>query len=242
MRLLTLILSIIFFEFIFSSPVWATEATLTCIPSTGTYKVGESFDIELVLDTRNFEVFGANLQATYDGDIIQATNTQLEAVTAVTLWGVPTTNTINSSTASISLDYGNGQPSYKGSTTIGKATFKGVSAGQAQLNYNFFQQYDDTTPGVAKVWGKKNGIDLSNILTDVNNCIYVIEAVTASPTPTSLPIGTLPTGAPSNTPSPTISVIPPLGGQNMTVSFLGMAAILVGAGIFLPVILNKREN
>lgn len=241
MRLLTIILAVIILSQLFVNPAFATEASLKCSPSTGTYKVGETFEVEYVLDTRTFEAYGADIEATYDGDIIETVGSQSTAITAVTGWGQPTTNLINASSALISLDFGKAQSAYKGSTTIGKVMFKGKSAGQAQLNYNFFQQYDDTTPGVAKVWGKKNGTDISNILTDVNNCIFIIEAQTPIATPTAPPVGNLPTSGPTSPPSPTISVIPPLGGENTTISLLGISAVLIGTGIFLPYVLSKRE-
>ncbi len=237
MKYLKVFLIILILEIAFTGKARATEASLKCSPATGTYKVGDTFSVSYDLDTRTFPAYGADLELTYDGTIIEPSSTQSTAAVAVTKWSSPTTNTVNVSSATISLDYGKTQPAYTGSASLGSITFKAKAAGQAQIQYTFFQQYDDTTPGAAKVWGKKNLVDTTNILTDVNNCLYVVEAEAPTTAPTA-PAGSTPTKVPS-APSPTISTIPPLGGEKTTISLIAMGILMLGGGIIWPLI-SKR--
>lgn len=239
MKYLKVFLIILILGMAFTGETWATEASLKCSPSTGTYKVGDTFTVSYNLDTRTFPSYGADLELTYDGAIIEPNSTQSTPATSVTNWSSPATNTVNTSSAIISLDYGKTQVAYTGSTSLGSITFKTKAAGQAQINYTFFSQYDDTTPGVAKVWGKKNGVDTTNILTDVNNCLYVVEAEAPTIAPTVPAGGSTPTNAPTSAPSPTISTIPPLGGEKTTISLIVMGILLLGGGIAVPLI-SKR--
>ena len=233
-KLINFILILIAFSFLKPAPVLAAASNLRCTPSTGTFKVGDTFTVEYALDTRSFETFGTDVVALFDTAVIEATTTESTAVTDVTGWGQPSTNTVDNILGKITLEYGNSQPSYTGNTTIGKIVFKAIATGQAQFNFQFFQQYDDTTPGVAKVWGNNNSTNLTNILTDVNNCIYVIEesasAPTAAPTATS---GTTVTVEPTQEPLPT--QLPRAGSVTTTTSLLGFGFLLIAIGLFMPV-------
>ncbi|MBI2616521.1 hypothetical protein HYW55_00105 [Candidatus Gottesmanbacteria bacterium] len=252
-RILTLFF--VFSLFFVASPthVLATDANLKCSPSTKTINVGDTLIVDYLLDTRTFQAFGANVIATYTTDTLQAAS-QSTPVTTSSSWGQPTTNTVDANLGKITLDYGSSQPAWTGSASIGQIQFTAKAAGQAQFNFVFYQPNDDTTPGVAKVWGKKDGSTLSNILTDVNNCIYVIEASTITPSPTSTAptfgptcaAGATPgqggTPCPTNTVRPTVSYLPKTGIIETTVSLLGIGGILVLSGIFLPVFLFRKDN
>ncbi len=232
-------LKVLLFAFIFVAgflvlpqEAFATKASLSCTPSSGTFNVGDTFTVQFNLDTRTFPVYGADLNMTYDASVIQASGSASSPITTVTNWSAPTTNTVDTSLGKIHMDYGNSQPAYTGNTSIGQITFKAIQPGQAQFQYVFFQQYDDTTPGVAKVWGKKDGVNLSNILTDVTNCIYVVSGpVTNTPGPTS-PGGT--------TPLPTVSVLPNTGTVETTVTLLLFGMIIMTIGAAIPAIGFRR--
>lgn len=229
-----LFLSVIFTAlFISPSSAWATKASLSCTPANGTYNVGDTINVSYVLDTRTFQAFGADLYMTYDAGMLEAVGTQSTVSTTDTKWTTaPVSNTVDSSLGKIHLDYGNAQAAYTGSSTIGSIAFKAKQAGQAEFKYTFFQQYDDTTPGVAKVWGKKDGTTLSNILTDVTNCIYVIStAVTSTPGPTSPPA----------TPAPAISELPRTGSTETTIALVVFAFLIMGLGFVIPA-LNLKNN
>lgn len=153
-----------------------TRASLSCTPSTGTYNIGDTITADLHLDTRGFSVFGSDIYLTYDPTILEALGSKLIPLTDSTNWTGPISNIVDPTSGKIHLDYDNNQEAYTGSTSAAQISFKAIREGTAQLPYIFFQQYDDTTAGVTKVWGKKDGINLTNILTDVNNCIYVIKS------------------------------------------------------------------
>lgn len=217
--------------------VHAAASNLRCTPSTGTFKVGDTFTVEYALDTRSFETFGTDVVALFDTAVIEATTAESTAVTDVTGWGQPSANTVDNILGKITLEYGNSQPSFTGNTTIGKIVFKAIATGQAQFNFQFFQQYDDTTPGVAKVWGNNNSTNLTNILTDVNNCIYVIEESATAPTiaPT-VAAGTTLTVEPTQEPLPT--QLPRAGSATATTSLLGFGFFLIVIGFITPVAMS----
>jgi len=211
--------------------VYATRASLLCEPASGTYNVGDTITVNYKLDTRSFPTYGADVVATFTSSVLEAQSTSSTASTTDTKWTAPTTNTIDASLGKIRLDYGKNQASYSGTTTIGQATFKAKTAGQAQFNFVFFQQYDDTTidGGAAKVWGKKTeGGAISNILTDVTNCIYVIAA--AGPTSTPAPT------------TPVVTSLPRSGGGEITMSFLALGAIFITGGLLFPLLVFGRSQ
>ncbi len=227
----------VFITALFVSPAsaWATKASLSCTPANGTYNVGDTINVSYILDTRTFQSFGADLYMTYDAGMLGAVGTQSTVVNTDTKWTTPVTNTVDSSLGKIHLDYGNAQAAYTGSSTIGSISFTAKQPGQAEFKYTFFQQYDDTTPGVAKVWGKKDGTNLSNILTDVTNCIYVISAaVTSTPAPTS-------PASPSVTPVPAVNELPRSGTAETTLTLVVFAFLILGLGLAIPAI-NLKNN
>lgn len=240
--------------------VFATDASLKCSPSTQTLHVGDTLTVDYILDSRGFQTYGANVIATYTTDTLTAA-TASTAVTSSSNWRQPTTNTVDSNLGKITFDYGSAQPAWTGNASIGQMRFTTKAVGQAQFNFVFYQPNDDTTPGVAKVWGKKDGSTLSNIVSDVSNCVYVIEAAVATPTiaPTSpntfgpTCAASPPPGATANptfgptcivttTPRPTISQLPRTGIVETTISLLGVGGVLVLSGVFLPVFLLRKDE
>lgn len=214
------------------SEVFATQASLSCSPATGTFNVGETINVDYVLNTRSFSAYGVDINATYENTVLEAIGTQSTPETSSTKWTTPSVNAIDASLGKIHLDYGNSQAAFTGTATIGRISFKAKASGQAQFQYMFFQQYDDTTPGVAKVWGKKDGVNLSNILTDVTSCVYVVNQV--APTPTTGVGPTSPAGPTSPPPQPTVSELPRAGGEKLTLTLLPVAFLLLIAGVVIP--------
>lgn len=217
----------------FPKIVWATSASLSCSPSVGNFNVGDQVTVDYLLNTRTFQAFGADLNITYDATILEATTAVSTPVSTPSGWTTTVANTVDASLGKIHLDFGNTQAAFNGSGTIGKITFRTKKAGQAEFKYTFFQQYDDTTPGVAKVWGKKDGVNLSNILTDVTNCIYVVSGpITNTPAPT-VPVGTA---------APTVTALPRAGTTETTVALLAFAALLLTVGGFIPVFVTRESH
>jgi hypothetical protein len=211
------------------SRAFATQSNAKCQPSSGTYQVGDIFAVDIVFDTRSFPIYGADIVGTYGSTIIQAQVSQITPITTVTNWTAPTTNTVGN--GNFRMDYGKSQAEYTGSTSVGQITFKALKAGQAKFDYTFYQQYDDTTAdgGAIKIWGKKDLVNISNILTDVNGCTYVIEE------------GVVPTSPPGATSAPVPTELPRSGTTEMTVSLLGIAGLFLIIGTVLPAI-SSRKN
>lgn len=230
-KIISIVLTLILTLFLVpKGAVYATRASLLCEPASGTYNVGDTITINYKLDTRSFPTYGADVVATFTSAVLEAQGAQSTASTTDTKWTAPTTNTIDASLGKIRLDYGKSQASYSGTTTIGQTTFKAKSAGQAQFNFVFFQQYDDTTidGGAAKVWGiKTEGGAVSNILTDVTNCIYVIGQ--AGPTSTPGPT------------TPVVTALPRSGSGEVTMALLALAAIFVAGGLIFPLYVTTRK-
>lgn len=234
---LALLIGLSGFLYLLSTPnsVYATEAGLTCTPTSGTYSIGDNIVVDLVLNTRSFPVYGASIVSTYSttfADVVGLAS----PVTSVTNWSTPTTNAVDATLGKITLDYGSAQAAFTGNTAIGRVTFKAKAAGQLEVGYTFFQQYDDTTPGVTKVWGKKDGTTLSNILTDVSSCIYNITAT--APTATPGPSATAAPTTAASTPVPTVSIaeLPRTGATENMIILTGVAAGLIILGGLLPTI------
>lgn len=226
------VIFIVLFTFILypKASVFATRASLLCEPASGTYNVGDTITVNYKLDTRSYPTNGADIVATYTSSVLEAQGNQSTASTTDTHWTAPTTNTIDATLGKIRLDYGKAQTAYTGTGTLGQATFTAKAAGQAQFNFVFFQQYDDTTidGGAAKVWGvKTQGAAVSNILTDVTNCIYVIAA--AGPTSTPGPT------------TPVVTALPRSGSTEVTMSLFLLAAIFVGGGLIFPLYVYSRK-
>lgn len=231
MKILRIIIIILFVFAVFpKSSALATRASLMCEPATGTYNVGDTITVNYKLDTRSFATTGVDVVATYTPNVLEFVGTQSTAATTDTKWTAPVTNTVDSSLGKIRLDYGKAQVAFTGSSAIGQATFKAKAAGQGQFNYVFFQQYDDTTidGGAAKAWGVKTaGAAVSNILTDVTNCIYVISQA-----------------GPTSTPGPTVppvTQLPRSGSGEVTMSLLLLAGLFVTGGLIFPLyVFSKR--
>lgn len=232
MKILGIFAALLIALFMFPKGIaYATRASLLCTPGNGTYNIGDTITVNYVLDTRSFPAYGADIVATYTPNVLDLVGTTSTASTTDTKWAAPTTNSVDVSLGKIRMDYGQAQPAFTGNSTIGQITFKAKAAGQAQFNFVFFQQYDDTTiaGGAAKVWGKKTeGGSISNILTDVTNCIYVIGT-----TPTSPPLTPLPT-------TPVVTALPRSGSTETTVSFLILAAIFIAGGLIFPLYIATK--
>lgn len=199
--------------------VFAAEVILRCTPQTGTFKVGDTFTVDYYLDTGGRQTTGADIIATYDTEVLTSVSTNSTVISTDTNWKEPAVNSIDASLGKIQLDFGSDQEAFSGNSSIGQVIFKAKAAGQAQFSYAFFQPNDNTTPAVAKVWGEPIEGKATNILTNVNNCIYTVE-VASSPSPTSSPAV-----------RPTVSELPRSGGGEVAGFFMGLSCLLIFLGL-----------
>lgn len=203
----------------------ATDAQLACSPTTSTIAVGGSVTTDIILNTRNFQTYGANAILTYSSDLLSTSETDVVPVTTTTNWTSPS-KTVDQTLGKIEIDYGQDQSVFASTATIAKVTFTGIAPGTANINFTYFQEYDESS-GVAKVWGKKNPPTISNILTDVVNCAYT---VTGETEPTNTP----PPGTTVNPTSVNPTNLPRTGSGETTLVFMGIGAILIFLGLLFP--------
>lgn len=177
------------------TPTPATRASLSCTPYSGTYNVESTVTVDLVLDTRGYPAFGADIRVSYNASQLEYIGTEAFGLTNVTKWSNPTNGYVDQIKGQIILDYGNNQPAFTGQASIGQVSFRVKSPGQILFPFTFKQQYDNTSSDVSKVWGSRDGVNKINNLTDVTNCVYTVNQND----------GVSPTPALSPTPSPTLS-------------------------------------
>lgn len=128
--LLTLILS--FFSFL-GSPAQAAGATLFLSPGSGSYDVGKSFNVRVMVNSGGgLGINAAEGIIKYDSSLLQVAKTS-DADTIFKLW---TTEPTFSNTAG-TISFGGGSPSsYKGTAgTIFSVTFTAKKAGEASVNF-----------------------------------------------------------------------------------------------------------
>jgi len=186
-------------------------ASLSFSPATQSVMVGDSFEVDVVLDTGGVETDGVDILISYDEMKLEAKNAAL---------GDLFDNKINedvSQPGKIVLqavsDVGSG---FVGTGTVATLNFKAVAGGMAQVSFDMI--------GESTIDCNINS-DGEDILASVSNGSYTIlpmgiggvDDATASGTPTPTSTGTL-------TPTPTV---PETGFFEPTVIGLGLGAILI---------------
>ncbi len=209
--------------FLLPKTVLATQAQLACSPTTSTVAVGGTITSDIVLNTRSFQILGADAILTYTTGILDTDSASVVPVTTNTNWTNPINKLVDTTLGKIELDYGSSQSAYTSSGSIGRITFTARQPGNANVNFVFFQEYDNTTAGVAKVWGLKGSATPSNVLTDVVDCVYTVTGVTAAPSSPTSPVT-----------QTTPGVLPPTGGGDTTLLLVGGGLVLAFLGILLP--------
>lgn len=211
-------------------PVFATDAQLACSPTTTTLSVGQTVVTDIIMNPRGFDALGSTVVMTYTPSILDATSQTLAAVTDTTGWTAPTTKNVDSAVGKITLDYGSAQQAFSETATIGRVTFTGKAAGTSQVSFVYFKEYDDTTAGVAKVYGQKTTGTTTNILTDVVDCQYTVTGAGITVAPT----------VPGSTVAP--SALPRTGTFETTVFLLGGGGMVFFIGIFLSKFALSRSR
>lgn len=114
----------------------AAAATLSLSPATLSVKVGDVFNVDLVLDTGNQPVQGADVQnLNFNPALLQIQGTQLSAGSLM-----PDTlaNSVDGQTGKIGFSQvAKGGASYTGSGVLGRASFKALSSGIADVTFDY---------------------------------------------------------------------------------------------------------
>ncbi len=187
----------------------AFAASLSLSPATANKNVGDTFNVDIVLDTEGQPVYGATAIIDYDTDLLSVVDGDTAAsgvnIAPGQYLSQVLTNSVNATNGQIRYDAGNLGSPYTGRGVIATISFKATSIGEAEASFVFNQNATTNTSAVAAAKTPTN-----NLLTTINDGSY---SISAGGTTTDEPL--LETGALENT----IAVI--------------LAGILfMGAGIF----------
>ncbi len=167
-----------------ASGVWA--ASLSLSPATATKTVGESFDVDIILDTEGEEVSGATAILNYDTTLLEVVGS---TITAGTILTQVLENRVDPTTGEIRFDAGALGSTYNSRGTLATITFRAAAAGAAQVDFVFDENSTLDTSQVAAASGP------TPLLTEVNNGTYTINSSGSTTPPPTLPA----TGAFENT-------------------------------------------
>ena len=169
----------------------ASAATLTLSPSTKTVNVGDTFSVDVLLDTQNQPIDGVDIHAlNYNPYNLQLQGTQIQAGTLMPNTVANSADTVNGRILFSQIT--NGGSTFTGSGKLATLTFKALVAGTAKVTL-------DATPGVTTDSNvASNG---SDILTSVVNGIFTINNSSAGSSGTGT-TGTGTTGTGTTTPPP----------------------------------------
>jgi hypothetical protein len=185
-----LVLSILI---IFTQP--ANAANLSLSPSAGNANTGNSFNVDIVLNSSGQSIDGVDAVLSYNPSMLEIQDANSTAagiqISAGSLMPVVTYNSVNSASGKILFSQvHNPGTTFNGYGTLATITFKALSAGSATVSFDFTAG-NTTDSNVAF-----NG---SDVLASVSNGIYSLQGQTVPPSqPPSQP-------PPGGTPAPVFS-------------------------------------
>lgn len=179
-KIVSVVIGSVFFVFFAQS---AFAASLSLSPASAEKNVGDSFPVDIVLDTQGVAVNGATAIISYDTEKLQVTDDD-SSLTGVNISAGPNltqvlTNSVDPSAGEIRYDAGNLGASYTGRGVIGTIHFKALSEGLAQVSFVF----DSTTTTGTSAVAAASGPD--SLLTKVDEANFTI--LTEGATTTTLP-------------------------------------------------------
>jgi hypothetical protein len=182
--------------------------TLVAMPSTTSTSVGNQFIVTVQMDTKAYQVTGAELHLTFPADRLQALSVQPGTL----LPNVLTPSAIGNGTASITV--GSGTTPAQGVGSVMVVTFQALTSGSATIAF-------DPSTQVAAVGQSSNVVDT------MTPAVVTVQAVAGSTTPT-------PTQLPTKIPTPTSSVV---GGVGAVSTGPGESAVLALIASLITVLL-----
>lgn len=193
-------------------PGAAQAATMSLSPATGSYALGASFNVDIIVDPVSEAISAASAIVDFDNTKLTAVSVAKGAMFSMD----PLTNTIGTSTADSTkgeIRYDSGSLGATGTTTRGTLatiTFRTIAAGTAAVTFVFDPTLTTGTSLVAAASGP------TNLLTTTSGGSYTIAASGVTPTTPVLTYPPYATGAVENT---------------LAMIFGGI--LLLGAGVFL---------
>lgn len=197
------------------SITYAANASFSFSPVSGSFAVGDVFDIKVLINTAGTAVLGADIYFNYPADTIS-----LVSITEGNIFDQYIGKEIDNNAGSASLSgIKNSTPYYSGSDTFATLRFKALKQGTANVDFKFTL---GKTTDTNIVEGEKD------ILTQVTNGSYTISS------------GAGKGGVGEGTPTPTI----PVTSGSLSFSLLLISSILLfGLGfIFFRFSLKKTSS
>lgn len=187
----------------------AMAASLSLSPASASKNVGDSFTVDVILDTQGVAVKGATAIIDYDTTALQVIDDDSSA-TGVNITAGPNltqslTNTVDTSIGQIRYDAGILGANYTGRGVIATITFEAISEGTTQVSFGFDPSKTTGTSAVAAATGP------DNLLTKVDAATFTID----------------PEGTTTTTP------LPATGALEDTLMLIAGGGIFFGAGAFL---------
>lgn len=175
------IIGLLIFIFI-PKAIFAASATLSLSPAAGSFKVNDTFDVNVVLNAGGGKIGGVDIYLTFDQNKLNLLDIEKGSIFEQYV-GKSISN--SNGTAAISGMANSPQNAFSGTDTFAIFKFKAVSAGTSEVKFNF------TPPNTRD----SNVIDfdsLGDILTSVVNGTYTVTGVGG--TGSTGPTGTTVTG------------------------------------------------
>lgn len=193
MKLKVIVLSLILLGISFS----AKAATLSVSPSSGTYNIGDTFRIDILLNTQSQAIDAVNVSSlNYEPALLEVQDQGATAGIQIlpgTLMSNTVYNSVNTQAGKINFSQiAPGTQTYNGQGILASVTFRVLQAGSANLTFDFVN--GGTT-------GSDVLADANNILTAVTNGSYTLGRSSSS-------TASLPAPAPAviTTPTPSPAV------------------------------------
>lgn len=163
-------------------PAFASAATLSVSPASGSVAVGETIEVKILLDTAGAASNGVDAKLNFDPSVFQvvdaAPGTSGTQILAGSLFSNTTLNTADNGAGTISFSQANsGGTNYTGSGTLATITFSAVKAASASAVTFKYQSGSTTDSNVSKS-------DNTDLLGGVTNGSYTVTAAGSSSTPT----------------------------------------------------------
>lgn len=181
------LVGLVFVSLFLAAPKAAyAAASLSLSPAVATKAIGDTFNVDVVLDTGGDAVSGATAIINYDAAKLQVINNQLLQGTIFNQ--SPLTNKVDTTLGQIQYDSGSLGATYTGHGTMATIQFKTIAAGTAAVSFVFDANATADTSLVAAASGP------TNLLTTVSSGTYTVTSGAVVPQQ-NLP----PTGAVENT-------------------------------------------
>lgn len=185
--------------------------TFSLNPATQTMAVGNTVNVNIMLDTGGQSVTGGTAVLTYDPTKLSVLDASPSSVgtqiSSGTIFTNPLTNLADTVAGKITLDYGSPQSTFSGQGTFGTISFKALtSISSTPVSFVL-----TGTRGTSAVYSGG-----ANVLSAATNGSYTISLSGSAVTPTSTP-----------------SSLPQSGAVENTIFLIVGSLIFIGSGLFL---------